>query len=102
MLCSVYSIYIANILCYADDILILAPSASGLQAILDDIGNIMNNLCLKINTQKSVYIMLKNCSKAEYQCNVSILGIILKQENQIRYLGIIILLLYHYYYIISL
>ena len=80
----------ANILCYADDILILAPSASGLQAMLDEIGNVMNDLCLKINTQKSVYIVFKNCKKTEYQCNVSILGNILKQENQIKYLGIII------------
>ena len=80
----------ANIMCYADDILILAPSASGLQAILDEVGNIMNNLCLKINTQKSVYIMFKNCRKADYRCNVSILGNFLKQVDQISYLGIII------------
>ena len=80
----------ANILSYADDILTLAPSTSGLQAILDEIGNIMNKLCLKINTQKSVYIMFENCRKTEYQCNVSISGNILKQENQIKYLAIII------------
>ena len=74
----------ANILCYADDILIIAPSASSLHAMLDAIGNIMDIICLKTNTLKSVYIMFKNCRKAEYQCNVAILGNILKQENQIR------------------
>ena len=34
--------------------------------------------------------MFKKGRKTEYQCNISILGNILKQENQIMYLGIII------------
>ena len=74
----------ANNLCYADDILILTPSASVLQAMLDEIGNVMKNICLKTNTQNSVYILFRNCMKAEHQSNVSILGNILKQEDQIR------------------
>ena len=48
-----------NIICYADDMLLLAPSAKGLQILVDTAIPILNELRFFVNHGKSSYIVFK-------------------------------------------
>lgn len=45
-----------SIIGYADDIIILAPTLSSLQYLLDEFSATIRNLCIQINTKKKVFI----------------------------------------------
>ena len=80
----------SNIIGYADDIIVLAPSVKGLQKFIDVLHVMLEKLCLKINKTKSVYMVFKG--NMGYKCEHSVrLGDhILTRVNQIKYLGVII------------
>ena len=46
-----------GIICFADDIALLAPSAHGLQVMLDCAHEVLTRLCLSVNPSKSSYIV---------------------------------------------
>ena len=46
-----------GIICFADDIALLAPSARGLQVMLDCAHEVLTRLCLSVNPSKSSYIV---------------------------------------------
>ena len=76
-----------NIVCYADDILVLAPSARGLQILLDRLVHELEALCLKINVQKSSYIVFRRKGQA-IDYDVFLKGRKLEQLPECVYLGI--------------
>jgi len=77
----------ANIICYADDVLLLAPSGSGLRRLLDVFSHAVNDLRLLINAEKSKYIVFGGkCSSDNMGINSSVLS--LKRVNSIKYLGV--------------
>ena len=81
-----------NILRYADDIVLLCPSANGLQFLIDKLYYLIDNICLKINIAKSCYMMFK-AKRYKNVCNTSKMffnGIELKLVNEYSYLGSII------------
>jgi hypothetical protein len=81
-----------NILGYADDLILLCPSANGLQFLIDKLSFMIENLCLNINTDKSVYIVFrcKNYLKFDFNPVIRIQGQCLKLEHQCTYLGIVL------------
>ena len=44
-----------NVLAYADDIVLMAPSLKGLQKLIDTLGESIKKISLKINIKKSKY-----------------------------------------------
>jgi hypothetical protein len=84
-------LYRLNIIGYADDIVLSAPTSNGLQRMLDKLTKMLSKLCLMINTDKTV------CMRFEEKKRIySILPIItlnnnvLKFVDEYKYLGIII------------
>jgi len=78
----------ANIIGYADDILLLSPSARGLQQILNVIDTITQNLNLVINADKSFYIVFRNRRYVNDETTVRIGNSVLKRVDCIKYLGV--------------
>ena len=78
-----------NILCYADDIVIIAPSAMALQHMLDRLAELIDNLSLKINVNKSCHIVFKEkCKKAV--SNLTLNNEPLKTVTECKYLGVVL------------
>jgi len=78
----------ANIICYADDILLLAPSAYGLRQLISVLETSLGQLQLKINVSKTNYIVFR-CSKGmDIQTNVHSSGLVLERVNNLKYLGV--------------
>ena len=50
-----------NILCYAD-IILLSPSATGLQMMIDKLAVLIEDFCLSINLEKSIHIIFTFCN----------------------------------------
>ena len=46
-----------NVLAYADDIVLMAPSLNGLQKLIDTLGESIKKIRLNINAKKSKYIV---------------------------------------------
>ena len=87
--CSIHG-YKSNIICFADDIILLAPTSQALQKILDIIYERLTALCLTINS-KSKYIVFKstNCyGRNEASPLVNINGVNLEQVSHCKYLGV--------------
>ena len=83
--------YKANIFCFADDIILMAPSSSGLQRMIDKLMEKMSNLCLKINPNKSQYIVFEcKGSKIGSTPFVYLNGNQLTRTNKCKYLGVIL------------
>ena len=81
----------SNVIGYADDITVLAPSIDGLQRLIDIFVNEINNLCLSINAKKSVYMKFlpkkyKNLQSEAIKCGDQKLDCV----ETVRYLGNII------------
>ena len=76
-----------NIICYADDILLLAPSSTGLQILLNKLVYRLNELSLKINIQKSSYILFK-CKRHVTGHEIFLDGRRLSQVSKCVYLGV--------------
>jgi hypothetical protein len=84
--------YKVNILGYADDIVLLAPSVENLQKILNKIYIMISSHSLVINLNKSVYMVFRTKKYKNYQmrCSVNINGYQLKLVRKYTYLGCII------------
>ena len=80
-----------NIICYADDISILAPSASGLQRILDVLYCRLSQLGLSVNFAKCSYMVFKAVKKSiDLPTKIYMNGHLLDRVNDFKYLGVIL------------
>ena len=82
-------IVMLNIIAYADDLVIMAPTAYALQKILNLIGTEMMNLKLNLNVAKCVYMIFSKKRSDElpqeiYLCNQS-----LTYVKEFKYLGFV-------------
>ena len=79
-----------NIIGYADDICLLAPSAPALQALLDTFSSQLDDLGLTINVDKCAYLVFRKPMTQEITTKVHIKGQNIKKVETFRYLGVII------------
>ena len=61
-----------NILAYADDIILIAPSAGGLQKLVSVIEESIKKHKLCINIEKSKYIIFKYRKKSVFKCSIKL------------------------------
>ena len=90
--CTIFG-FKTNIICYADDIICLSPSVKGLQAILNKISDMLEYLCLSVNTDKSNFIVFRSKSRRLSRlcnANISLNGVRLERTNSVKYLGVIL------------
>ena len=82
--------FMSNIIAYADDVVVLAPSITALQRILDTCSSTAKLLKLNFNTKKSVCMQFhKNCkiSDNSRSNNFRIGNDLLQNVNEVVYLG---------------
>jgi hypothetical protein len=65
--CKLRSISV-NIIAYADDIVLLAPTNSALQSLVEILNHEFNSLCLSLNYEKSVCMLFVNRRAINVQC----------------------------------
>ena len=81
--------YRVNILAYADDVSLLAPSRSALQKLIDVVYRMSVELCLTINVRKTQYIVfLYDLKKRTSDFNVSMNNVVVNRVYECKYLGI--------------
>ena len=83
-----FSFHCCCIFLYADDILLLSPSISGLQLLLDACEKELNNIDMRINVNKSSCIRFGNRYNSPCAEIVSSHGGVIKWSDTCRYLGI--------------
>ena len=77
----------ANILCYADDMVLLAPTVTALQLMLNQVQRMLDNLGLKINIDKSQCLALSHNKKfIDFYAHLN--GERLVITRSIKYLGV--------------
>ena len=81
-----YSMF--NIICYADDIVLLAPSRNGLKVLIDTAYLCLVKLGLRLNTSKSNYIVFRNPKSKSPQTSMEINGVDINKVFNCTYLGI--------------
>ena len=84
--------YKTNVFCFADDIILLAPTSQALQKLLDIVHEKLTALCLTINT-KSKYIVFRSnkCNHRNVTAPpVNINGVDLEQVSTCKYLGVLL------------
>ena len=83
-----------NLLAYADDIVLLAPSWYGLQYMLGVIENAANEINMIFNTKKTVCMVFNPCNRRKVVCNnfpaFKLAGYTLLFVDHFKYLGHII------------
>ena len=77
-----------SILCFADDIVLSAPSATGLHLLVNKTSSIIEKLFLKINVEKSQYIVFKYRKLKYVNSTVELLGNSIPRVASCKYLGI--------------
>ena len=82
-------VYPSNIICYADDILLCAPTATGLQCLVGMVCDKLNDLCLPIN-DKSVYILFNSKVGTNRKFSLHINEDILENSTECVYLGTVL------------
>ena len=84
--------YKVNILGFADDIILLSPSANGIQSLIDKLDSMLSKISLLINFKKSCYMLIKckKYRKVQIVSKIFLNGCKLKQVDEYKYLGIII------------
>ena len=78
--------YATNIICYADDIILCAPSVSGLQFLIDKACSMLHDLCLPLN-DKSKYIIFEHNKHSKIQCSIDVAGQVIENVTNCTYLG---------------
>ena len=79
-----------NIIGYADDISLLAPSAAALQELLDTLSSHLDELGLKINVEKCAYLIFRKNAAQQIATNVIIKGKSMEKVETFKYLGVIL------------
>ena len=83
-----------NLLAYADDMVLLAPSWFGLQKLLSVIEDAANEINMSFNTKKTVCMVFNPCNKHKVVCNsfpdFKLAGCNLLFVDNFKYLGHII------------
>jgi len=81
-----------NIICYADDFILLSPSANGLQFLIDKLYNCLSSHSLKLNVEKSKRIVFvgKNRKKINFGFCIYVNGCKLALVKDCNYLGIVL------------
>ena len=79
-----------NILCYCDDMVIIAPSITGLRLLLERLECLLLNTGLSINADKSKIVPFFPKDSKSVSPNIYISGKKLEVVNSYKYLGIII------------
>ena len=81
-----------NIICYADDFILLCPSANGLQFLIKKLVLNLSLNSLKLNANKSKYMIFycKFFRNYDFKSNIKINGINLELVRQCNYLGTIL------------
>ena len=77
----------ANIIAYADDIVLLAPTTKGLQSLLDETILEATAIRLEFNDEKSKYMLFKRSGKVDIHFSVNISGKSIEHVNGFKYLG---------------
>ena len=79
-----------NIICYADDIVLLSPFKVGLRILLDTVSTKLNEICLKLNIAKCSYMVFRR-NKSEYNTvPVRLSGQPLVRVTECTYLGVVL------------
>ena len=71
-----------NILSYADDIALLAPSASGLQLLINNLLEKLEELCLIVNPSKSSYLVFRKSRRVIVDTKVYLNNRELERTNE--------------------
>ena len=79
-----------NILCYADDVCLLAPSPEALQSVLDVLYQEVKTLGLSINVDKSAHLIFKHRKSLVLNSVVCLEGLTIKRVHDYKYLGIVL------------
>ena len=80
-----------SVIAYADDLVLLAPSASGVQKMLNKLCEMLGNLCMTVNVSKSNYIVFKKRKNYALSFpNIVMNGEILAKVEKVKYLGVIL------------
>ena len=79
-----------NIICYADDICLLAPSRYALQLLLDHLQSCLKYLDLNINVNKCAYIIFKKHKRDYITSEVTLEGVKIPRVAEFKYLGVIL------------
>ena len=80
-----------NVIAYADDIVIMCPSANGLQILLDNFQESIKSDNLTINVKKSKYMIMKHAKSFKFDPKVYLNQVPLERVYEHKYLGIIIM-----------
>ena len=84
-------IHSSNIIAYADDIVLLAPSKKALQMLLEEAVKESHDMDLEFNSNKSKYMVFRyQASKKSCNCSLEIGNSVLEQVNSFKYLGFIL------------
>jgi len=79
-----------NILAYADDLVLLAPSCRALQLLLDKLHSIANHLDMICNSSRTVCMVVdpkRHCNMVAYQfLNFMVNNVTIKYVNEFKYL----------------
>jgi exonuclease III len=85
--CHIFSLNVCIFL-YADDIVLLAPTITGLQLLLNTCENELNYLDMQINVKKSLCIRFGPAFDVKCKCLATINDSLLQWSNSCRYLGV--------------
>ena len=80
----------SNIVCYADDICLLAPSPESLQLMLNSLNNGLKKVGLTVNVMKCAYIVFKNHKSLNINSTIQLNGIYVPRVADFKYLGTIV------------
>ena len=84
-------VHSSNVIAYADDIVLLAPSFIGLQMLLDKAVHDAKEMDLDFNSKKSKYMVFRSkMTKLNNACSLKLQNNKLEKVDMIRYLGFMI------------
>ena len=79
-----------NIICYADDIVLISPSANGLQFLIDKMSSLLLQNGMVINVAKSSYVVFGSKSSIRNFRDVFLLGQVMERSSSCVYLGTVL------------
>ena len=79
-----------NVLCYTDDIMLLAPTSKGFQIIVEKFECYFNEMKLIMNVSKSVYIVSKHDIRLERSSKIFFNSEKMLRVINCRYLGVFV------------